>query len=124
MSRLPITPPERGQRGKGARRVLAGRNHQTRVTGGRKCVPLKIELNYSGGGMAEYLREDCREVRPFRAILIDREAALRRSSPSVGGFKKQSVPIRLLPKNENTAISLVTNKGKHVCKIPVWEATG
>jgi hypothetical protein len=27
MSRLPITPPEWGQLGKGDRRVLAGRNH-------------------------------------------------------------------------------------------------
>jgi len=52
MSRLPITPPERGQRGKGARRVLAGRNHQTRVTGQSKCVPLKIELNYKLLGYA------------------------------------------------------------------------
>jgi hypothetical protein len=37
---------------------------------------------------------------------------------------RQSMPIRLLPKNENAGISLVTNKGKHVCKIPVWEVTG
>ena len=34
------------------------------------------------------------------------------------------VHIRLLPKSDNDGISLVTNKGKHVCKIPVWEATG
>ena len=55
MSRLPITPPKRGQLCKGDRRVLAGRNHPTRVSGERKRVPLKIKLNYSGGGMAESL---------------------------------------------------------------------
>jgi hypothetical protein len=55
MSRLPITTPKRGLRGKGARRVLAGRNHQTRVTGQRKCVPLKIKEYYSTGGIADSL---------------------------------------------------------------------
>src|ERR1035437_212520 len=56
MRRLPITPPERGQLDRGDRRVLAGRNHLNRVTGGRKCVPHKMEENYGGGGIAEASR--------------------------------------------------------------------
>ena len=55
MSRLPITPPKRGQLCKGDRRVLAGCNHPTRITGERKRVPHKIEEKYSGGGFAEVL---------------------------------------------------------------------
>jgi len=57
MRRLPITAPERGQRGRGDRRVLAGRNHPARVTSKARRVPLNIELNYSDGGMAEYLQD-------------------------------------------------------------------
>jgi hypothetical protein len=49
MRRLPITPPERGQRDRGDRRVLAGCNHPTRVTSGRNCVPHKMEENYGAG---------------------------------------------------------------------------
>jgi hypothetical protein len=49
MSRLPITPPERGQLDRGDCRVLADRNHLTRVTGGRKCVAHKMGENYGGG---------------------------------------------------------------------------
>src|ERR1035437_10029452 len=56
MRRLPIAPPERGQRGKGAHRVLAGRNHPTRVTGQSKCVPPKMKEYYSTGGIADSLR--------------------------------------------------------------------
>src|ERR1035437_7671669 len=55
MRRLPIAPPERGQRGKGAHRVLAGRNHPTRVTGQSKCVPPKMKEYYSTGGIADSL---------------------------------------------------------------------
>jgi hypothetical protein len=55
MSRLPITPPKRGQLGRGDRRVLAGRNHPTKVNNGTQCVPHKIEENNSGGGLAEDL---------------------------------------------------------------------
>src|ERR1035438_9269849 len=55
MRRLPIGPPERGQRGKGAHRVLAGRNHPTRVTGQSKCVPPKMKEYYSTGGIADSL---------------------------------------------------------------------
>src|ERR1039458_9757139 len=56
MRRLPIAPPERGQRGKGAHRVLAGRNHPTRVSGQSKCVPPKMKEYYSTGGIADSLR--------------------------------------------------------------------
>src|ERR1035438_2937297 len=56
MRRLPIGPPERGQRGKGAHRVLAGRNPPTRVTGQSKCVPPKMKEYYSTGGIADSLR--------------------------------------------------------------------
>src|ERR1039458_10257535 len=55
MRRLPIAPPERGQCGKGAYRVLAGRNHPTRVTGQSKCVPPKMKEYYSTGGIADSL---------------------------------------------------------------------
>jgi hypothetical protein len=43
MSRLPITPPARGQIGGGDSRVLAGRNHPTRVSNQTRCVPHKME---------------------------------------------------------------------------------
>jgi hypothetical protein len=55
MGHLPITPPERGQLGRGDSRGRAGRNHQTRLTSETKCVPHKIEENYSPDGLAEHL---------------------------------------------------------------------
>jgi hypothetical protein len=55
MSRLPITPPARGQICGSDSRVLADRNHPTRVTSETKCAPHKIEENYGRGGIAESL---------------------------------------------------------------------
>src|ERR1019366_487894 len=61
---LPIGPPERGQRGKGAHRVLAGRNHPTRVTGQSKCVPPKMKEYYSTGGIADSLLLERQTIQP------------------------------------------------------------